>query len=430
MSETSQSGKDAPRPPSAADAEPAARPRRGPAPGSAPSDRAPAGGVGALVSTWQHARRELGVGRALRVLGDVNQTHGFDCPGCAWPDPGARAATEFCENGAKAVAHEATRKRLTPEFFAAWSISSLQEQSDHWLEQQGRLTEPLHRAPGADHYEPVSWDAAFAGIAARLRALASPDQALFYTSGRTSNEAAFLYQLLARCYGTNNLPDCSNLCHESSGVGLNDAIGVGKGTVGLEDFEIADLIFVIGQNPGTNHPRMLSALQAAKRRGAKIVAINPLRERGLVRFAHPQEPLSWLGRGTAIADLYLQVRVGGDIALLKGIARAVLEAEDERPGGVLDRAFLRAHTAGFDDWRRALQREDVGVLARRSGISEHQMREAAELYCSAERVIACWAMGITQHEHGVANVQEIVNLLLLRGNLGVPTEQTGAFPPS
>ena len=360
------------------------------------------------------------------MLGDVNQNHGFDCPGCAWPDPHERATTEFCENGAKAVAHEATTKRLRPEFWKAWSLASLQEQTDHWLEQQGRLTEPLHRPPGADHYEPIAWDAAIQGIAEKLRGLPSPDQAVFYTSGRTSNEAAFLYQLLARCFGTNNLPDCSNLCHESSGVGLTDAIGVGKGTVGLEDFEIADLIFVIGQNPGTNHPRMLSALQAAKRRGAQIVAINPLRERGLVRFAHPQEPLSWLGRGTPIADHYLQVRVGGDVALLKGLALAVLDLEDERPGQVLDRAFLRAHTTGFEAWQRDLRQQDRAILERRSGIAAAQLREVADLYARSNRVIACWAMGITQHRHGVANVQEIMNLLLLRGNIGVPG--AGACP--
>jgi len=385
-----------------------------------PADRAAAGGAGAVLSTLARSTRELGVGRALEVLGQVNQTRGFDCPGCAWPDPRERAATEFCENGAKAVAHEATPKRVDADFFARWSIAALREQSDHWLEQQGRLCVPLHRAPGAGHYAPVSWEGAFAGIARALRGLAHPDQALFYTSGRTSNEAAFLYQLLARGFGTNNLPDCSNLCHESSGVGLGAAIGVGKGTVSLDDFEVTDAIFVIGQNPGTNHPRMLSALQAAKRRGARIVAINPLRERGLVRFAHPQEPFAWLGRGTEIADLYLQVRVGGDLALLQGIAKAVLEEEGRRPGAILDHAFLAGRTRGFDAWRRAIERRSWEELESGSGLTREAMQAAAEEYVRADRVIACWAMGITQHARGVDNVREIVNLLLLRGNLGVP----------
>jgi molybdopterin-dependent oxidoreductase alpha subunit len=266
----------------------------------------------------------------------------------------------------------------------------------------------------------VSWDEALAGIARGLSGLRDPSEAIFYTSGRTSNEAAFLYQLFARCFGTNNLPDCSNLCHESSAVGLTPVIGVGKGTVSLDDFALADAIFVIGQNPGSNHPRMLTALQAAKRRGARIVAINPLRERGLVRFSHPQEPLAWLGRGTAIADLYLQVRVGGDVALLQGIAKAVLEEEDRRPGRVLDWAFVSGRTSGFAAWRRAIAQRDWAVLEANSGIDRAAMRAAAAEYVRAQRVIVCWAMGLTQHKHGVANVQEIVNLLLLRGNIGVP----------
>jgi molybdopterin-dependent oxidoreductase alpha subunit len=385
-----------------------------------PADRAAAGGAAAIASTFASVVSGPGLRRGARALAQLNQVRGFDCPACAWPDPRDRAAAEFCENGAKAVAHETTRARLTAEFFARWSISELLAQSDHWLEQQGRLTTPLHRDPGADRYAPVSWDEAFAGIARALSGLHDPNEAIFYTSGRTSNEAAFLYQLFARCFGTNNLPDCSNLCHESSGVALTPVIGVGKGTVGLDDFAVADLIFVIGQNPGSNHPRMLSALQAAKRRGARIVAINPLRERGLVRFAHPQEPLAWLGRGTAIADLYLQVRVGGDVALLQGIAKAVLEAEDRQPGRALDWSFLSARTAGFAEWRAAIAGRDWAELEAKSGVTADAMRAAAAEYVRAPRVIACWAMGITQHEHGVANVQEIVNLLLLRGNIGVP----------
>jgi molybdopterin-dependent oxidoreductase alpha subunit len=394
--------------------------------GTDPADGAAAGGLGAIVSTIERALAGPGVRRGAELLAQVNQARGFDCPGCAWPDPRERAATEFCENGAKAVAHEATVGHLTPEFFARWSIRALLEQSDHWLEQQGRLVVPLHRAAGSDHYAPVSWDDALAGIARGLRGLRDPSEALFYTSGRTSNEAAFLYQLFARSFGTNNLPDCSNLCHESSGVGLTPVIGVGKGTVSLDDFALADAIFVIGQNPGSNHPRMLSALQAAKRRGARIVAINPLRERGLVRFAHPQRPLEWLGRGTAIADLYLQVRVGGDVALLQGITKAVLEEEERRPGRVLDWPFLSSRTTGFAAWRAAIAQRSFAALEARSGIAASAMRAAAAEYVRAPRVIVCWAMGLTQHKHGVANVQEIVNLLLLRGNIGVPG--AGACP--
>jgi molybdopterin-dependent oxidoreductase alpha subunit len=385
-----------------------------------PADRAAAGGASAIASTLARVIAGPGLRRGAEVLGQLNQASGFDCPGCAWPDPRGRATTEFCENGAKVVAHEATRARLTADFFSRWSIPELLAQSDHWLEQQGRLALPLRRAPGADRYAPVAWDEALAGIARGLSGLRDPNEAVFYTSGRTSNEAAFLYQLFARCFGTNNLPDCSNLCHESSGVGLTPVIGVGKGTVSLDDFALADAIFVIGQNPGSNHPRMLTALQAAKRRGARIVAINPLRERGLVRFTHPQEPLAWLGRGTAIADLYLQVRVGGDIALLQGIAKGVLEEEERRPGRVLDWAFLSARTTGFAAYRAAIAQREWAALAAKSGIAVDAMRAAAAEYVRAQRVIACWAMGITQHEHGVANVQEIVNLLLLRGNIGVP----------
>jgi molybdopterin-dependent oxidoreductase alpha subunit len=385
-----------------------------------PADRAAAGGLPAVLTALRRATREMGVLRGVDALSRVNQQQGFDCPGCAWPDPARRASAEFCENGAKAVAHEATTRRVDREFFAEWSVPRLLEQSDHWLEQQGRLVEPLVRRAGSDRYEPIEWADAFAHIARSLAALDSPDQAVFYTSGRTSNEAAFLYQLLARRFGTNNLPDCSNMCHESSGVGLGQAIGVGKGTVSLQDFEIADAIFVIGQNPGTNHPRMLTALQAAKRRGARIVSVNPLRERGLVRFAHPQEALGLLGHGTAISDLYLQLRVGGDVALLKGIAKAVLEAEQSEPGRVLDWSFLRAHTEGFDAYRQALAGHGWDALEQASGVGRDAMREAARIYVESERVIACWAMGITQHRNGVANVQEVMNLLLLRGNVGVP----------
>jgi molybdopterin-dependent oxidoreductase alpha subunit len=362
----------------------------------------------------------MGVARSLQVLPLVNQPGGFDCPGCAWPDPARRGPVEFCENGAKAVAHEATTRRVTRDFFAQWPIARLAVQSDHWLEQQGRLTEPMWREAGGDRYRPISWDDAFARVGAALRALPTPDRAVFYTSGRTSNEAAFLYQLFVRELGTNNLPDCSHLCHESSGVALAEVIGVGKGTVSLEDFARAGAIFVIGQNPGTNHPRMLAALQAAKRAGCRIVAINPLKERGLVRFAHPQEPLSLLRGGTPMADLYLPVRIGGDVALLKAIAKEVLGAEERSPGRVLDWPFLRQRTDGFEAWREDLARYDMHTLAAESGVEPGAIEAAARIYAEADGVIACWAMGLTQHRHAVANVQEIVNLLLLRGNIGRP----------
>jgi molybdopterin-dependent oxidoreductase alpha subunit len=378
-----------------------------------------AGGFPAILSTLQAIARKGG-GRGLKALSRVNQPGGFACPSCAWPEPREHGPIEFCENGAKAVAHEATRRRISRELLARTPVAELLAHDDHWLEAQGRLVEPILRRPGAGCFEPIGWDEAYARVAAELRALESPDQAVFYTSGRASNEAAFLWQLFARQLGTNNLPDCSNLCHESSGEGLGDAIGVGKGTVSLEDIERAGAVFVIGQNPGTCHPRMLTTLAAAKRRGARIVAINPLHERGLVRFAQPQDPRAWLGRGEAIADLYLQVRVGGDVALLKGIMKEVLEAEARAPGRVLDWPFLREHTEGFEALRSDLEAQRWDELEARSGISRSSMREAAEIYIAADAVVACWAMGITQHVNGVANVQEILNLLLLRGNIGRP----------
>jgi molybdopterin-dependent oxidoreductase alpha subunit len=386
----------------------------------------PAGGLASVASTLRHVSGKVGLGEGARLLARMNQEDGFDCPGCAWPDPAERAAIEFCENGAKHLAHEATSNRVTAAWLADWPIPRLAAQSDIWLEAQGRIAEPLWKAPGEDRYRAIGWDEAFARIAARLRSLASPDEAVFYTSGRTSNEAAFLYQLFVRGFGTNNLPDCSNLCHESSGYALSQTIGIGKGTVSLEDFARADAIFVIGQNPGTNHPRMMTTLQEAKRRGCRIVSVNPLRERALVRFAHPRNPLELLGASTPISDLHLPVRVGGDVALLKAIQREVLALEDERPDRVLDWDFLREHSAGFDAWREALSREPWDELVARSGVPRAEIRAAAEIYCAAERVIACWAMGVTQHRHGVANVQEIVNLLLLRGNLGRPG--AGACP--
>ena len=378
-----------------------------------------AGGGRAVLSTALHAAR-AGLRRTLPALARVNQEGGFDCPGCAWPEARARGRIEFCENGAKAVAHEATGRLADRAFFARHPVARLREQPGQWLEAQGRLAEPMRLRPGATHFEPLSWEEALARAGVLLGALAAPDRAVFYTSGRASNEAAFLYQLFVRELGTNNLPDCSNLCHESSGTGLTDMIGIGKGTVTLEDFEAADLILVLGQNPGSNHPRMLTTLQRAVRRGARIVSVNPLRERGLVRFRNPQEPGGWLGSGTPLAERFVRVRVGGDVPLLKGVMRELLALEAARPGRVLDHDFLEAHTEGLEALREDLARQDPAQLARLSGVCLREMRELAELYAASERTIACWAMGLTQHRHGVANVQELMNLLLLRGQIGRP----------
>ncbi|HYY59455.1 MAG TPA: FdhF/YdeP family oxidoreductase, partial [Pyrinomonadaceae bacterium] len=379
-----------------------------------------AGGIPAIIQTARHAWREMGAARSLKTLSHLNQKDGFDCPGCAWPDPEERTSTEFCENGAKHVADEATLRRVTPEFFERWSVAELSQKSDFWLGQQGRLTHPMLLRRASDYYEPVGWTEAFELIARELNALASPNEAIFYTSGRASNEAAFLYQLFVRRFGTNNLPDCSNMCHESSGTALTETIGIGKGTVTLEDFELAQAIIVIGQNPGTNHPRMLTSLQAAKRGGCKIIHINPLPETGLNRFKHPQEVLGMLGGGTALADLFLQVRINGDVALLKGIMKEVLLEEERRPGKVLDQGFIREKTAGFEEFALALKAISWEDLVEQSGVTREEMRAAARIFIDSERTICCWAMGLTQHRNAVANIQEIVNLLLLRGQIGRP----------
>ncbi len=386
-----------------------------------------AGGVPAVLSAMKFITRQVGFWRGLNTLSRLNQKGGFDCPGCAWPEPeDRRALAEFCENGAKAVAEEATQKRLGREFFAKWTVPQLCEKSEYWLGQQGRLTEPMLRASDADHYEPVTWDEAFSILAAELRQLQSPNEAIFYTSGRTSNEAAFLYQLLVRRFGTNNLPDCSNLCHESSGVGLMESIGTGKGTVTLGDFDRADLILVVGQNPGTNHPRMLSALASAARRGCRIVSINPLQETGLKRFKHPQELSGIFGGGTELSSLDVRVRINGDVGVFQGIAKAMLEQEKKQPGTVLDWAFIRQHTQGFEAWAKAIENLSWPAIVEASGAPESQLREVAQMAIASRATICCWAMGLTQHKNGVANIQEIVNFLCLRGNFGRPG--AGACP--
>ncbi len=382
-----------------------------------------AGGGASALAAARFAFGEMGVIRGTRTLLQLNQKQGIDCPGCAWPEPdGERSHFEFCEEGAKHVADEATTKRVTREFFTRWSVKELTAQSDLWLNQQGRITHPMLLAEGSTHYQTIDWPAAFALIANELNSLASPDEAIFYTSGRTSNEAAFLYQLFVRQFGTNNLPDCSNMCHESSGTGMKEALGFGKGTVTLEDFDHCDAIFVIGQNPGTNHPRMLTTLLQAKRRGCKIVHINPLPEAGTTRFSHPQEFWTWLGRGTTLADLFLQVRINGDVALLKGIMKEVFDAEQRRPGEVLDHTFINKHTKGFAEFKEELRKVHVGDILEQSGVSKVKIEDAARVFIESDRVIFCWAMGLTQHKNAVANIQEIVNLMLLRGQMG----KTGA----
>jgi molybdopterin-dependent oxidoreductase alpha subunit len=383
----------------------------------------PAGGLASILSSVRQLARERAVRPGAAALRVLNQDGGVDCPGCAWPEgaPGERSHFEFCENGAKAVAAEATGRRATPELFARHSVEELRAQSDFWLEQQGRVTEPMLLGAGETHFRPVSWDEAFQRAGDHLRSLESPHQAVFYTSGRTSNEAAFLYQLFVRLLGTNNLPDCSNLCHESSGVGLKQTMGIGKGAVQLADFEQAEAIFVIGQNPGTNHPRMLTALQAARRRGAEIVAVNPLRERGLVSFAHPQEVgATLLGRGTEIATVYLQPKPGSDVAVLKGIMKHVLEAERRDRGRVLDHGFIRAHTVGFEEMAAELDATAWERIEEECGLSQDEIRHASDVYVRSRATILCWAMGLTQHENAVDNVVACSNLLLMRGNVGRP----------
>ncbi|GAA6186142.1 FdhF/YdeP family oxidoreductase [Aliiglaciecola sp. NS0011-25] len=379
-----------------------------------------AAGIPAVISAYKNVTSKAGPFKGTRLLSDLNQIEGFDCPGCAWPDPlNKRATFEFCENGAKAVADEATTKRADGAFFAKHSIRQLCEKSDRWLNDQGRLVEPMWLPEGAEHYQPIAWDSAFELIAKQLNLLDNPNQAAFYTSGRTGNEAAFLYQLFVRKFGTNNLPDCSNMCHESSGVGLGETIGVGKGTVSLEDLEQAEAIFVFGQNPGTNHPRMLGTLQDAKRNGAKIVAINPLDETGLKRFKNPQEVSGVIGNGTALRDLYLPVKINGDVALLKGLCKALIE-RDNKHQPVLDHDFIEQYCHGFDEFKADIEQTSWQDIQQGSGLSQALIEQVADIACGSKKTICCWAMGMTQHKNAVANIQLMTNFLMLQGNLGKP----------
>ena len=386
-----------------------------------------AAGLGAVAAALAHAGKYMRPLTALRTSLAVNQIKGFDCPGCAWPDPDAERSRvgEYCENGFKALAEEAQAETIGREFFAEHSVAELCNWSPMELGKAGRLAEPLYRSAGDTHYRPISWERAFAVVARQLRALPTPHHAVFYTSGRTSNEAAFLYQLFVRQFGTNNLPDCSNMCHESTGVALSKVLGIGKGSVTLSDFDSAQLVLVIGQNPGTNHPRMLTALERCKDRGGKVIAVNPLPEAGLMRFVNPQRPLKLLTGGTAIADLHLPVTVNGDIALLKALMLYLLQWDNDGQTTV-DWEFIREHTLGVEAVVEDLRRHNLADLIAQCGVSADLVEQAARMIANAQRIIICWAMGITQHENGTENVQEIVNLLLLRGAIGKPG--AGACP--
>ncbi len=379
-----------------------------------------AAGIPGVAAAMRHGLREMGAVRTAETLLRLNQRDGFDCPGCAWPDPEHRHHAEFCENGAKAVAEEATLLRAGPELFAQYSVEQLAAHSDYWIGKRGRLTHPMHLAPGGTHYRPIGWDDAYDLIARSLGELSSPDEAIFYTSGRTSNEAAFVYQAFVRACGTNNLPDCSNMCHESSGTALTQTIGIGKGSVSLEDIEHADLLIVVGQNPGTNHPRMLIALEQAKHAGATIVSINPLPEAGLTRFLNPQKPRGVLGLGTKLADMHLHIRVNGDLALFQTVNRKLIEH------GAIDRDFIEGHCDGFDELKGHLAELDAGAVAHATGLSPSDIDAFTVLCERSERTIVCWAMGLTQHKNSVATIREVMNFLLLRGNIGRPG--AGACP--
>ena len=374
-----------------------------------------AAGIPAVISTAKYGLGNMGVLGSIKNLARVNDFNGFDCPGCAWPDPDKhRSFAEFCENGAKAVADEGTRNRADINFWSQWSVSDLSKKSDHWLNSQGRITQPMILMPESEYYVPISWNESFDIIADNLVSLDNPDQAIFYTSGRTSNEAAFLWQLLARRFGTNNLPDCSNMCHESSGVALTESIGIGKGTVTLEDFNSADLIIVVGQNPGTNHPRMLTALRDARKKGASIISINPLTETGMKRFKHPQNPIEMFGLGSSIADKHLSIKINSDQALFRAFSKSIIES------GKLDNDFIQNSTYGYEDYKKLVLDTDLGEISKITGINKDEIIQVSKKISESKSTIVCWAMGITQHKNSVATIQEIVNFLLLGGNIGKP----------
>lgn len=381
-----------------------------------------AAGVPAVYEALKDIFGEAGLVRGVGASLKMNQKGGFDCSSCAWPDPDDDRSpiAEYCENGAKALAEEATTKKLTGEFFVENPVADLAKLNDYEIGKKGRIAQPVYLPEGATHYQTISWNDAFKKIADKLNSLASPDEAAFYTSGRTSNEASFMYQLFVREFGTNNMPDCSNMCHESSGTALSEVIGIGKGTVTLNDFYDTDVIIIMGQNPGTNHPRMLSALQKAKKNGSKIIAINPLHEAGLTAFKDPQTVKGFLGIGTKLADLYLQVRINGDMALMKAIEKLLLDAEKENPGKVFDHEFVKKNTVGYSELIAHLEKQDVTKLCESAGVPIEQVKEAAAMMTNKHRIIVCWAMGITQHVNGVDTIKEITNLVLLKGSIGKP----------
>ena len=377
-------------------------------------------GVKAIVSALTHVKNEVGVAKGIQLLSKINQINGFDCPGCAWPDPDEKRAflAEYCENGAKAIAEEATKNKVSPIFFATNSVQELSELSDYEIGKSGRITHPMYLPEGKDNYEEISWENAFKIIGEELNSLNSPNEAIFYTSGRTSNEAAFLYQLFVRQFGTNNLPDCSNMCHESSGAALSETLGIGKGSVTLDDFNHADLVIVIGQNPGTNHPRMLTALSDTKKQGGKIITINPLPEVGLMKYKDPQNPLKWIGSGQQLTDLFLQIKINGDVALLKIILKLMKEKEDAEPNSVFNHQFIKEKTAGIDELLKDLDNYSINDLLPQTGLELSEIKKATELIINNDKIIICWAMGLTQHKNAVDNIRELVNILLLKGSIG------------
>jgi molybdopterin-dependent oxidoreductase alpha subunit len=390
-----------------------------------PPYKGPAAGIKALTESFKHLSHEKALVTGTKALLRMNKPEGFDCPGCAWPDPKDHSPFEFCENGVKAIAAEATTKTLYADFFKNYTVTDLLQKEGYWLEQQGRLAEPMVYNKDTDRYDAIPWEKAFELIGQNIRNV-DPKELVFYTSGRTSNEAAFLYQLMGRQLGTNNFPDCSNMCHESSGSAMNEAIGVGKGTVTLEDFELADAIFIFGQNPGTNHPRMLSELEAANKRGAKVVSFNPLKEKGLLDFQHPQNVSDvLLNKANSISTHYYQVLIGGDFAALKGLLKAVFETELVRPGHI-DFDFIAAHTSGYEELKADIENVSWEDIVEQSGLTKEQILEAANVYMASDKTIICWAMGLTQHKHAVITIQQAINLLLLKGNIGKPG--AGACP--
>jgi molybdopterin-dependent oxidoreductase alpha subunit len=380
-----------------------------------------AGGMEAIIHSAEHIFREVGIVEGTKALLHVNQFNGYDCPGCAWPDPDEeRSVVEFCENGAKAIAEEATTAACDAAFFQQHAVSEMLAWSDYEIGKSGRITQPVILREGTDHYQPIEWTEAFKLIGTTLKDLPSPHEAVFYTSGRTSNEAAFLYQLFVRMYGTNNLPDCSNMCHESSGVALTETVGIGKGTVKLEDFYQTELIVIIGQNPGTNHPRMLTALERAKKNGAKIITINPIEEAGLISFRHPQHVGDLFGKPSMITDLWLPVRINEDVALLKAILKLLIDKDATAPGTVVDHTFIREKTAGYESFLADIKKYDSIALIERSGVAKEKVGAAVALLAEKKKIIVCWAMGLTQHKNAVDNIREVVNLLLLKGSIGKP----------